>query len=494
MLKSIAKMFEELHDNNILYCHWKSNEHLEPALNGETDLDMLFCPDDRSELDILLNKCGLKRFRATPLSQYNAIEDYIGFDKDEAKIWHLHLHYRLTLGESHLKGYTLGRWGDCLLDNRILHNTGVYISCPEDELVLLLTRIALKLSLHTMWLKISEDDKREINWLKQNIKLHEFAIHAEHLVGAKGRDIMVNIISAEAGYRYTFRTLAKHLRKYLSCFTGNGSLEAWLKRELRTVHWILGGINHRLHGNSSHPFSRVSPSGGCVIAFIGSDGAGKSTTIRYIQGELSKKLDVKKVYLGSGDGSCSLLRKPLKMVAKRVGGKGLGKAVEKEYKTAAEGKDKVSVKAKLYMYAKFIWAITLAWEKKAKLKEITKARNNGMVVLLDRYPQCSVYGVNDGPLLHSYIDSCNICLKSIAQYEYSIYKMFEKNPPDLTIRLIAPIEIAIERKSEMTQEELQKKLATVMAMKPSKDIVTIDTAVDKKVSFGKVMECIWGKV
>ena len=79
MLKSIKQMLDAFEENKIIYCHWKSNEHLAPALVGDTDLDMLFLPEQRSEIDRVLNECGLKRFRATPLMQYKGIEDYIGF-------------------------------------------------------------------------------------------------------------------------------------------------------------------------------------------------------------------------------------------------------------------------------------------------------------------------------------------------------------------------------------------------------------------------------
>ena len=58
MLKSIEKMLIAFETNNIIYCHWKSNEHLEEALLGDTDLDILFLPEQRNKLDIILNECG----------------------------------------------------------------------------------------------------------------------------------------------------------------------------------------------------------------------------------------------------------------------------------------------------------------------------------------------------------------------------------------------------------------------------------------------------
>lgn len=163
MLKSVKKMFDAFEEHQIIYCHWKSNEHIEAALYGDTDLDVLFSPCQRGELENVLCKCGLKRFRAMPLMQYNAIEDFIGFDVDACKIWHLHLHYRMTLGEPHLKGYTITPFTDYILNNRIKTDAGVYTSSPEVEYILLLIRMCLKLRLRDWFRKVGKDDVKELN-------------------------------------------------------------------------------------------------------------------------------------------------------------------------------------------------------------------------------------------------------------------------------------------------------------------------------------------
>ena len=41
-LQIIEQLLNDLNSNGISYCHWKSNEHLEAAANGNTDLDILF--------------------------------------------------------------------------------------------------------------------------------------------------------------------------------------------------------------------------------------------------------------------------------------------------------------------------------------------------------------------------------------------------------------------------------------------------------------------
>lgn len=487
MLNSIKKMLDAFEDNNIEYCHWKSNEHLIPALEGETDLDVLFLPEQRSEIDRVLNTCGLKRFRATPLMQYNAIEDYIGFDQETAKIWHLHTHYRMTFGEKHLKGYTATSWGHQILKNRIWDEKGIYTSCAEDELLLLIIRNSMKLRWRDFGKRIGNDDLKEFEWLLKRVDKAKLSNYAHQYLGTKSTKEILRLIENSLTNKNQMITLHRLLLKDLSKFTGYSRISSWWTRTKREVFWLFGAVARKMDIGMNKPNRRLSPSGGCVVAFLGCDGAGKSTTIKYVKKEFEKKIDVKTVYLGSGDGSSSLLRKPMKLVAKRVGGKGVGHAVENEY---ANNK-KVSLKARLYSLAKIIWAITLANEKKKKLKAITKARNNGMLVLIDRYPQTEIPGYSDGPLLTKYLENKHGFLFRIAKREWKIYESAYINPPDLTLKLMVPTKVAIARKPEMTSKEIENKKEAVMRMNPSLHSIVVDTSVDMNVSLGNVMNEIW---
>lgn len=491
MLKSIQKMLDAFEENNIQYCHWKSNEHLAPALVGDTDLDMLVLPEQRSVIDKVLNECGLKRFRATPLMQYNAIEDYIGFDMEMAKIWHLHTHYRMTLGEKHLKGYTVTPWGYRIIENRIWDNSGIYISCFEDEYILLLVRNSMKLRWRDFGRKIGKDDIAELTWLQERIEREKLRKYSHKYLGDQAINEIIKLTDQKLTEKNQLNALHKILLKELKIFTGYSRFGSWWTRSKREIYWLIGSVIRHVGLKTNKPNRRLSPSGGCVVAFLGCDGAGKSTTIEYIKKEFGKKIDVKTIYLGSGDGSSSLLRKPMKLVSKKVGGKGVGHAVEKEYIERKKEKKKISLKARLYSVAKVIWADTLASEKKKKLEEVTKARNNGMLVLIDRYPQTEITGYSDGPLLSKYLEKGSGFLHGKAKKELDIYKSAYTNPPDLTLKLMVPTEIAISRKPEMTAEEIENKKEAVMKMNPSRNSVVIDTSVEMTESLGKVMSEIW---
>lgn len=480
----MLQMFEH---ENIEYCHWKSNEHLEQALNGETDLDILFSPRQRSEVEMVLNRCKLKRFRSVPLMHYNAVEDFIGFDKETARIWHLHLHYRLTLGEKHLKGYTLP-WTEYILENRVLDEKFcIYRSHHEDELFLLILRIALKLRWRDYNKQIGSSDKKEIEWLKKQVDYEKIAEITRHLLDEDCSIEYKNLLKSKLRNKRDLFKLQRMLRLKMRNYTSHNLLSSYLKRSIREWFWIAGAVTRKFGLNITSPNRRISPAGGAVVAILGCDGAGKSTTLAYLRKEFGKKIDVINIYMGSGDGKSSILRSPMLFVAKRVGGKGLGQSIRGE----AENKSKISFKIKLYNFAKLLWAIALAIEKKRKLSRVTKARNKGILVLADRYPQVEVYGYNDGPLLSNYLIGKSRLLSNIAKWEIAVYREAYRNPPDLVIKLIVPTELAVKRKPEMTYAEINKKKDAVRRVSLSSNSVEIDTNQDKALSFGKIMEEIW---
>lgn len=490
MLKSIERMLEKLASQDILYCQWKSNEHIVEALEGETDLDMLFSPRQRGQIERVLSECGLRRFRAVPLMQYNAVEDYIGLDIETAKIWHVHLHYRLTMGEAHLKGYT-APWADYVLKNRIYHASyGIYCSSPPVEAFLLLTRIALKYRHRDLFCALGEEDIREIRWLCKRAGKEEIIETAVVLLGKEAARPFAALLELDLKRKRQFRDLQIFLRASMQSYTAYNVFSAFFTRVRRELFWLVGGILRRVKYNSCTPYRRISPAGGAVVALLGSDGAGKSTTVAYLKKEFGKKMDLMSVYMGSGDGDVSWLRKPLRFFAKRWGGKGLRQRIEKE----ASAQRKSSLRRKCYMFAKIIWALALAWEKSKRLKCVAKARNNGMLVIADRYPQVSVPGYNDGPLLGKYTQSESRLLRFFCRWEYAIYKSAYANPPDLTIKLMVPLHVALVRKPEMTEADILAKQTAVRLIEYGTRSVVIHTDCTIQQSAGEIMGHIWNEI
>src|SRR5262245_59177195 len=62
-----------LDEAGIRYCHFKSNQHLEEALQGITDLDVLVDRRAGPKLTEILAGLGCKRFSAPPGGDYPAV-------------------------------------------------------------------------------------------------------------------------------------------------------------------------------------------------------------------------------------------------------------------------------------------------------------------------------------------------------------------------------------------------------------------------------------
>ena len=86
------RFFDHLTQENLRYCHWKSNEHLPEALAGETDLDLLVAPEERDRFGQVLTSLDFKRICSPPEKCYPGMEDYLGFDAESGGLAHLQVH------------------------------------------------------------------------------------------------------------------------------------------------------------------------------------------------------------------------------------------------------------------------------------------------------------------------------------------------------------------------------------------------------------------
>ena len=80
MLEICKRFFDALNGDGIRYCHWKSNSHLDAAVEGRTDLDVLVSPADKERFEQQLVAFDFKQMLSPPDKQFPGFEDYLGFD------------------------------------------------------------------------------------------------------------------------------------------------------------------------------------------------------------------------------------------------------------------------------------------------------------------------------------------------------------------------------------------------------------------------------
>ena len=107
MLKISKELFTAWNEANLLYCHWKSNEHLLAGLEGETDLDVLLSCNNKEAGEEVLRRLEFLQCKSQFGSRYPDVDDWIGFDKDTGRLIHVHLHYGLVTGHKGMKEYSL---------------------------------------------------------------------------------------------------------------------------------------------------------------------------------------------------------------------------------------------------------------------------------------------------------------------------------------------------------------------------------------------------
>ncbi|WP_125185136.1 hypothetical protein [Botryobacter ruber] len=491
-LALIRDLLDVLHTAGIQYCHWKSNEHLDASMTGDTDLDILFDAEQREQLEGLLDKLGFKRLCSITQKQYKDIEDFIGMDLPSGKLVHVHAHFRLTMGEMYLKGYQL-ELEERILNSRVFDETfGIYTSDPAYELILLYFREALKLRNRDVMMmhlfnrvKYSENVLKEYRWLKQ--KTTEAQLKATLKTMFKNYKPIYQLVTGG----FNRRELLKLSVIIKDIFYNNRLYSPVTANLLRWYREATVRVSRKLSRLLNRPIlsQRINPRGGIAVAVIGADGSGKSTVTANLQSTFRQKLDVYKIYFGRGDGNMSWARRMLLRAKAVVAGA--------ENKKKKKGTDlgvvrKRGVLGNLYKCAE---AVIVAFEKRRNLQLMQEAREKGMFIICDRFPQNQIMGYNDGPLLHHLLASSNPLFREIAKWESEVYAAAENSPPDVLFKLIADAGVVEARKpGETSLETLEAKIAGVRSLKFDDrcKVVTVDATQPLDKVLYTIKEQIWG--
>jgi hypothetical protein len=446
MLHTLHIFFSALEKENIPYVQWKSNERLGEFLTGESDLDILFVPKDKKKTEKVFKKIGAKKFEALPIGKYPNIEDYLVVDPGTGKLIHLHVHYQLDIGETDVKRYPLP-WVEVIINNRIQHpDYPVWISSHEHELLLLMIREALRI--HPLKVKyfpsrhkIEKKSLSEFRWLKERVSRERYKEAVCHLLkeypGAAEQVLsMYDHGLSDESVRKLWAELENLRKRYRT--TGDAGTTAILlkKRVKHSVHNILKLLNIRL------PQKRINPRGGCIVAITGSDGSGKSTTVEKVAAQCQRKMDVATLYLG----------------------------LPKPEKSRFPGLVKLIYKLRL----KRIWNLCV---KQRTLKKALRFRQQGMLVICDRFPQAQFPGVMDGPLAEEWLNSKNPLKKGFARYERKVFESMQSEKTDLVIKLQVDAKTShIRGKLPLQTAALKTKIAEKTAFPGAGKIHTIHTA------------------
>lgn len=456
-LPVLRSVFASLDCEGVPYCHWKSNEHLHDSMQGTADLDILVARDSAIDFARVMAELNFRRFAAAPGRAYSGVEDYLGMDAESGQMVHLHVHYELTLGEKYLKGYRIP-WEGVLMQRRVRNDEfGVWVSDEASELLLLLVRAVLKVR----WRDLLRGSRRvmpdymdrELRWLADRTSVEEVEVLAVGLLGGEAAGLVRELIARPdaAGLRAFRKAIAPCLKSWKSYSASGAVLRRWYREGL-----VRSGAVQRALGlrTGVSPRRRVMPRGGVFIAFVGPDGSGKSTLTKEVGSWLGWKLDVLRVYGGSGAHSAGFPRRVMQRLRAATRSREAGSRVPEGGGSNTKGTERVSL-------ARLAWIASLARERVLSARRARYARNRGMIVLSDRLAQTQFAGINDGPRLGSYLEGPASLRRLVARYERESFRSVEQSPPDLVVRLNLPFQVARERKPDTPELQLKRKLELV---------------------------------
>lgn len=498
------KLFLAFEQNNINYLHFKSNTNLSDSFSGKGDFDVLVDKSEIVKVEELILAHNGKRHNPTTVGNYVGVDNWLVFDENTGIIHHLHLHYQLVTGKQFVKDYVLP-WNELLFSSRIKDSEyRIYITNPNVELLLLAYRSVLKAKFFDYIKKLlgiyHMDRSMQKEWNDMICKISPSELESfTNLVCPNEAEEMISIVSKKKptsrDYLWlhnTVRTLMKPYRRY-------GAFTATMKTLQYQFYYKFSRYWNRLTGSMAIT-KKISLQGGLIIAFVGVDGAGKSTVSDEISIWIRKKIECRRFYMGTGEGSLPFSAKLIGRVAS-VGGflrkkTGENKAHKIVIKTEQKNLSLLkNPKSFIHQYLKMQKIISVQRNNFVKIQKMQQYRLNGGISVLDRWPQMEYVGQNDGPKIVEFknIFGNKKFIKSKINKEIKYLGIVKTIKPDYIFRLNISLDTCMRRKPEHKDSSYyKKKIEDLMNIKfEGSKIIEIDAELPYEEEILLIKRILW---
>ena len=459
-LETTVRLFARLEERGIRYCHWKSTPSLATALAGRTDLDLLVEREDAEPFAAVARELGFKPFISHPSRRFPAVEDLLGYDPASGRLIHLHVYYQLILGEHYVKNHRLPFERALIASSEV--RGGVRVPSVELEVAILAYRTLLKYRdtdavKDRLGLGRRGGIPREA--LAELLSLVE-ATTPERVATAMAAQLPGLSVEPVVGLMEAVRRDPRDARALLQLRrAARGALRPFERMPARSAWWryvrarAAGMWPLRIITRSAgqKALKRKSPrSGGLVVAVIGSDGAGKSTTIEHIVAWLGWRLNVSVQYLGSSQPSRGTAL--VKRLAK------LARGADRRLRRRGDGARPGGLVAVLLA----LRHLGDASDRVRRARLAHGLASQGVLVLLDRYPLPGVLVAGrplDGPRIRAGLDAGGGLLASLADREERLYRSLPR-PDHLLVLRVSPA-VARQRRPDHAADDLAQRTAAL---------------------------------
>ena len=437
----IQALIHRFNQEGVLYCHWKSNIDLAKTFEGELDIDLLVSNNSLACALEILMQLGFKA--ATPRWTPNptGIFHYYGFDPSQKNLVHLHMFTRVLTGESFLKSHLLP-FEEMLLEDPYFLN-GLPVSAKEAELILFVLRTYIKYGSPLDAIRVirsANKVREEAHWLKDGSDMNQVANLLEKYCPVVDKTTFAasleTLLKGDAFHKkLTFsRRIRKDLRSYQKY-----SFPGWL---LGHIQLLEGTVIKKLRKQKG---SKILSSGGTIIAIVGADATGKSTSVSETSRWLRKNFVVNTIHAGKP--TSTLVTLPINLLlhlfkALRTKSRSTWKM---EYEAPSSTNSIPDGNRNLNSLIYALRAVCLAWDRRALLLRARRASAQGEIVVCDRYPT-NATGMMDSPRLRedpSQKGMTASVFNWLARVERKLYRQIP--PPDIVLRLSVSLETAKKR-------------------------------------------------
>jgi hypothetical protein len=291
----LERLAQALDLQGVRYCQWKGHWSAHRWANGYGDVDLLVDHEARTGFRLVVEHLGFKLAYPSGERQLPGLEHYIGLDPSVPRLLHLHVHYRLLVGEYWKRVYRLPIERPML--EQSLPGHPFRVPAPTCQFLVFVLRMMLRqvgrplLSVQTRWLS---GIQIQLASLEAASSREELAILLKQHLGSI--DLLffercLRSLQGEGGWLdrlvlpwQLHRRLRAHVRRPAVAALGVAAAEKVLPASL--ARRISDG-SMRLAG------------GGAVVALIGGDGAGKSTCARELGGWLAPIFPTMRAHLGN---------------------------------------------------------------------------------------------------------------------------------------------------------------------------------------------------
>lgn len=292
LLERLAKALEA---HAVPYCQWKGQWTAHRWAVGLGDVDLLVDHEAREEFRRLVGDLGFKPALLPGARQIPGVESYFGHDPAVPRLLHLHVHYRLVLGDFWRTTYRIP------IERALLETAGpgsvFRVPNPTYQFVVFVLRMIVLqqgrplLSMRSRWRRSIQIQLDNLEGLTEREALA--TVLREHLapIDLPFFDRCVASLRGKCGALQRV-LLADELHRRLEPYARRPPLAARLSA---AADKLLPEPLRRMISDERMRFA----GGGTVIALVGGDGAGKSTSAAELGNWLAPHIMTRRAHLGN---------------------------------------------------------------------------------------------------------------------------------------------------------------------------------------------------